>query len=203
MKTSSTCHKNILGLVSALLLVLSVSAAKAQILLSINDSDPNAVTITATGTGPLTNTSQMFNNGVDLLGFFTTDEGFTNFNVTSTTLTTGDSSAGPLYDEAVADNLSNSNVDLTLYSLNPTATESFTVGDPAFSGALTVDVGSAGVPGVGTSGVIVTGFSTAQPNVVIGEWQVTPSVSAPEPSTWLLLLGGLALGTFVRRRSRA
>jgi len=201
MKISLTYLKNhLVCLGAAVLLLVSVSAAKAQILLTINDTDPSAVTITATGTGPLTTTSQLFNNGIDLLGFFTTGEGFTTYTVTSTSLTTGDSSSGPVYDNAVADNLSLENVDLTLYSSNPTASETFTTGNPAFAGTLTVDLNGAGVPTVGTSGVIVTGYSGGSPNVVVGEWQVV-TTSAPEPSTWALLLCALAFVVIVRRRS--
>jgi hypothetical protein len=201
MKISLTYLKNhLVCFGAAVLLLVSVSAAKAQILLTINDTDPSAVTITATGTGPLTTTSQLFNNGIDLLGFFTTSEGFTPYTVTSTSLTTGDSSSGPLYDTAVADNISLSNVDLTLYSSSSDATETFTTGDPAFAGTLTVDLNGAGVPTAGTSGVIVTGYSGGGPNVVVGEWQVA-TVTAPEPSTWVLLVVGLALGGIVRRLS--
>jgi hypothetical protein len=201
MKTSLTYLKNhLVCFGAAALLLMSACAAKAQILLTINDSDASAVTITATGTGPLTTTSQLFNNGVDLLGFFTTGEGFTPYTVTSTSLTTGDGSSGPVYDTAVADNISLSNVDLTLYSSSSDATETFTAGDSAFAGTLTVDLNGAGLPTAGTSGVIVTGYSGGGPNVVIGEWQVAPAVSTPEPSTWILLTGGLCFVAIVRRR---
>jgi hypothetical protein len=201
MKSPLTRSKTSLaGLVGALLLLLlSFCPAQAQILLTINDSDPSAVTITATGSFAGTGASDSFSNGIDLLGFFTSSVGFDMFNVTSV-LTTGNLSPGAFYDTAYGDNLSFQNVDLSLYSSNQTATETFATGTPAFIGSMTLDLSGVGLPSVGTSGNIVTGYSmTAPDNTTIGQWQVL-AVSTPEPSSWMLLLLGFALVAIFRTR---
>ena len=200
MKSSHTSSKKLfIRLATAALLLVPVCSAKAQLLLTINDSDPSAVTITATGLYPGTTTSQLFNNGIDLLGFFETNVGFTQFTVVSSTLTTGDASSGPIYDTAVGDNISTTGNDLTLYSSNPSATETFTsgpTGAPAFIGTATLDLAGQSLPAAGV-GTIVTGYSGGSPNVAIGEWEVT-TVGAPEPRTWILLLVAFVLITIYR-----
>ena len=203
MKTSLTYLKNhLVCFGAAVLLLASVSAAKAQILLTIDVSNPNAVTITATGSNADFSTATSVNNGVDLLGLFTSNTGtFESSTVSASSLTSANLSgnSADYYDSAVVDDYSPSDVDLTLYSSGSSDTQVFTVGTTAFTGSLTVDLSGLAsfLPSSGT-GEIVAGFSDGHPgtiatNTPIGEWQVVSStVAAPEPSTWMLVVMGIA-----------
>jgi hypothetical protein len=197
MKASLIYLKNhLICFAVAGLLMLSAGAAQAQILLTIQLSG-NEATITATGTDPLTSASIPMTDGVDLLNLFVNSAGDTAFTVNSTGLTTGDASSGPVFTQAFADIFeATGNNDLNLYDLSSGATLTFTPGDAAFTGTMTVDLGSA-LP-INSSGEIVTGFSGsgAGRNVDIGSWQVVST--APEPSSWVLLMGGMALLAFYR-----
>ena len=111
--------------------------------LTINVSNPAAVTITATGATPENNASATFGEGVDLLNFFTSTS-YGHFAADNpTSLTTGDSSSGPTLDGWYGDNLSTNglaNVDLNLYSSTSGAAETFTRGEAAFSGSITLNL---------------------------------------------------------------
>ena len=208
MKPSTHLNKSLLHLAVALLFTLSFSSAKAQVLLTINVYDPNNVTITATGAIPGASGSDIFLNGVDLLGFFTQNVAFPPYHVVSSSLTTGDASSGPLYDSAIGDNYDSGGNDLALYSSSGggstesfTASTSDTTGSPAFLGEMILKLNGAPLPTAGTEGNIITGFSyTAPNNVVIGQYDVE-SVAAPEPSSWLLCIGSLTLLAIYRWRS--
>jgi len=197
MKLSPRTPKTTLaGLLSVVLVLLSVSAAPAQILLTIDDSTPSNTIITATGTFPITSVSSNYiAYGIDLLGLFQTPVGFSNFTVNSSTLTTGDASSGPIFTQASGDNISLSNVDLNLYQNPSPLLISFTTGQAAFSGTLTLDLSGTSLPAVGSVGTIDAGYSGSS-YIPIGQYEITP-----EPSTWLLMLGGLAALAFVRRRT--
>lgn len=209
MKTSLTCHKFFLGLASAVLLLLSVSAANAQILLTVNISNPSAVTITATGTDSLANVEADMADGIDLLGFFKGSTGPVSFTVNSgSSLTPGTGSAGTVtYDESLSDVLSTgSNIDLNLYS-DRSAPENFSTTDAAFTGTLTINlsgVASDLLPSAGVGDIKTGFFGSASPNTYIGQYQVvTSSVAAPEPSAWALLFVGLTLLAICRPRLKA
>jgi len=218
MKLSSQTSKSTLaGLLSVMLGLLSVSAAHAQFLLTINDSNPFAVVITATGTFPTSPATGAdagpFNNGVDLLQFFTATQTLnsSSYPIGPTSLTTGDSSSGPVLDYALNDNYSFgkttslSGVDLNLLTFSADSGSgnlmTFTSGSAAFSGTLTLNLYGTPLPSPGASGAIVTGANGFTPNTSIGQWEV---VSAPEPSSWALMLVGLgAIAGLRRRRLRA
>jgi len=176
---------------------LSISAAHAQILLTIDDSNPSDTIITATGNFPATSVSPgLIADGVDLAGLFTSSVGFTDFTVASSSLTTGDGSSGPIFTQASGDNYSLQNVDLNLYQNNTPDTISFTAGQAAFTGTLTLNLSSTPLPAIGSMGNIVTGYSGSESNTLIGQWEVVP-----EPSTGILMLGCLGVLAFLRRRT--
>jgi hypothetical protein len=205
MKISLTYLKNhLVCFGAAVLLLVSIGAAKAQILLTIDVSNPNAVTITESTGTVVASAETSVNNGVDLLGFFTSNTGtFESSTVSGSTLTSGNLAGNPddYYDSAVVDDYSPSDVDLTLYSSGGSDNQVFTAGTTtAFTGSLTVDLSalSTFLPTSGT-GEIVAGYTGGHPgttisNTPIGEWQViNSSVAAPEPSTWMLVLVGAAV----------
>jgi hypothetical protein len=187
-------------------ILISGNAAQAQILLTIDDSNPAATIITATGIGPVSSAGPtLILEGIDLTSFFTSPlSNFPTFPVTSSSLTVGNGSSDLTFNEAVNDNESLQDVDLSLYNNDPTGTISFTAGDPAFVGTLTLDLSSStSLPAAGAKGTIVTGYSGSASNTVIGQWQVASAAAVPEPSTWGLVLGSVALLALVRRFRRA
>jgi len=194
----NTLKNPLASLFSIMLGFLSISAAHAQILLTIDDSNPSDTIISATGNFPETSVSPgLIADGVDLVGLFTSSVGLGNFTVLSSSLTTGDGSSGPIFTQASGDNYSLQDVDLNLYQNNTPDTISFTAGQAAFTGTLTLDLSSAPLPPVGSPGNIVTGYSGNYPNnTLIGQWEVVP-----EPSTWILMLGCLGVLAFLRRRT--
>jgi hypothetical protein len=198
-------------LVGAVVLLLSMGVGKAQILLTIDDSNPAAVVITATGNdaslpGMATSTSASINDGIDLLNFLVgnTTIPLNGIPVTSSNLTSGNlTGTGPDYNSWAPDAIDSPGApDLTLYS-SSSGTEIFTTTSAAFTGTLTVDLTGEPLPSAGSVGTIVTGFSADSPNnTPIGEWKVE-SVSAPEPSSWILLLVGFGVVIFWRSRPKA
>jgi hypothetical protein len=192
----------VLALVS-LILIFS-KAAQAQILLTIDDSNPSATIITATGTGPSTSAGPTsILEGIDLTSFFTAPlSNFPTFPVASSSLTVGNGSSDLTFNQAINDNESLQDVDLSLYNNDPTATISFTAGEPAFAGTLTLNLSSTSLPAAGAKGTIVTGYSGSASNTVIGQWEVVSAVSVPEPSTWILMMGSVALLPLVLRFRR-
>jgi hypothetical protein len=204
----------IAGLFTVVIAILSASAARAQtFLLEIDDSNPAATVITAvplnTASGSTSGTYDL-QNGVDLLGFFTSNIGTYPYLLPTTpsSLTTGDASSGPIFNEGLPDNLSGQEIDLSLFQLDSTQQISFTSGQTAFDGSLTLNLTSVegflpNADSARTSGSIVTGYNGAAPNTPIGEWKLVTPVTAPEPSTWALLLGSIALLPLARRFRRA
>ena len=190
-------------LASLVLLLISACAAKAQVLLTIDDSNPGAVTITATTLSANANASTSINDGIDLLNFLVGNLSIpsTGSPVTSSNLTSGNlTGSGPYYDSWAPDDIDTpGGPDLTLYS-SGTGTETFTTMTTAFTGTLTLDLTGEPLPVAGTSGTIVTGYSGDSPNnTSIGQWKVE-SVSAPEPSSWMLLFGSFAVVVLWRSR---
>ena len=198
-------NKNLAGLLGFILSFLSFNAAHAQVLLTINDSIPSATVITATDNLLTTSVdAQTISNGVDLLLFFGSGSSFPPYQVVSTSLTPGDGTSSSSFDSAINDNLtyithqSGQFVDLSLYGSNAGQSMSFTSGDAAFDGSITLNLSGYDLPGP-TFGTIVTGFSLTSPNnVAIGQYEV---VAAPEPSTWILMLGVIGTLAFLRRSS--
>jgi len=178
-------------------------AVSSPILLTIDDSNPSAVTITATGFTPLVNSGKFANSGVDLLGFFNATQPSLLGSTFNTSLF-GGGSPSP-YSNVRSDNFSTSGgnaVDLNLFIVAGGGDlQGFSTTAPAFTGSLTIDLGSLGVsssalPVAGTTGDILTGNSGDQ-GLVIGEWEVNP---VPEPGVGILFVLGSAVGMVVRRR---
>jgi hypothetical protein len=181
------------------------------ILLSIDDSNPSAVTITATSSNSYSDYSgNTANAGVDLLGFFGSDEtGLSSGQLSGGSLQGGDD--GVFYDSLRSDNYSTGGglyYDLEVY-LSAAASgsgniETFSTNLSAFSGTWTINLSSLGVdasdlPVGGSEGSIISG-NNASAGSYLGEWQV---VSTPEPSTFGLLALGAVLTRIVRRRQQA
>ena len=201
MKTGPHVEKlllvGILGIVFALTFALS---ARAQIL-TVDITDPSAVVITATGLGPMGTASTTYYNGISLADFFTgyVDEGAFS-TPTANSLTTGDASAGPQFNiaqgavgagETYAD-------DLNLYSTIDPSALTFTSGLPAFTGSLTLNLTGYTMPSLG-SHTVLSGYGPSA--IPVGTYNV---VTAPEPSTWMLIALGFITVVVVRsRRARA
>jgi hypothetical protein len=199
--------KSLLGLACAVLLLASACTAKAQILLKVDISNTDAVTITASGTYTGAGASSSLNNGIDLLNIFTNDAGIGQVTINSTGLTTGAGDAGgAVYDTVYPDNqtfLSTpsdlvNNTDLSLYSSNESAPETFTTDVSGFSNSISLNLSGDSFQSVGYIGNIIIGYSGTNFDVdntptIIGQYEiVSDSISAPEPSTWVLLFLGLA-----------
>ncbi len=189
------------------MLLLSVSAAKAQILL-IDDSNPDAVVITAT-TGTATATQDIgLSDGFELLQFFTQSTG-QNYNVTAnagSTLTGIGLTAPDVVTNAFGDDytLGEGYVDLNLFNPNSNENLDFTQGNQAFTGTLVLDLHGEALPTNGSTGTVQTGFyddgnNAGVPVTTIGTYEVVnPTVTAPEPSTWMLI-GVSLLGWVIYR----
>ena len=147
--------------------------------------------------------------GVTLLDFFQNIQGtlgITPFvGAESTSLTAATISSPQTFNAYTTDEITGASfADLSLFwnseSTGPTMT--FQSGDQAFVGSMTIDLSAFGsnIPTVGEGGTIDTSYSGIPPNTPIGSWQV---ISAPEPSTWMLLGAGAVLLAFWRLRLRS
>jgi hypothetical protein len=215
MKSSLTnLLKSFLPLICVGLFLASVGAAKAQILLTVDITNNSAITITATGANASTNVNAYLSDGIDLLNFFGSSTGAVNFNsnITSSTLTASGTGTDT-FTQGNSDVYSGSNVDLNLYNLSSSATETFTTSSPAFNGTMILDLSSyaANLRNVGTgtfTGTIITGFyndaeeGSGSPNTPIGTYQII-TMTAPEPSTWALLIAAAVLLAIFRARTKA
>jgi hypothetical protein len=187
--------------------------APAQVLLVVNETDPSAVTITATGAASSASVSTTFFDGFDLLNFFNQDASQGGADPNVSTLTTGDSSTGPIFNNDYSDDESTTAdgnppyYDLNIYVSSPTnagqpapgnPTETFTSGSTAFIGTMTINLSAYSLSGAST-GIVYggTSFDDAGSANDIG----TYVLEAPEPSTYAMMLGGLVvLGFCVRRK---
>jgi hypothetical protein len=217
--TPSLLKSFVASLLAVGTVVFTGTAAHAQILLTIDDSTPSATVITATNL-PMTAASvapyEMY-FGVDLVRFFNDDTGSnTNFPTGTSTLTTvnpitsGNATVVPTltFDQVAPDdeNSNDGESDLALYNNDQSALISFTTGQAAFSGSFTVDLSSVNpnlLPLLGKTGDILAGSSVGGPLEIIGSWEIGPAISAPEPSTWLLLIGSAVVLPWLRRFRRA
>jgi hypothetical protein len=208
----------LLAILLTVVAILTGSIAHAQILLQIDDSTPSSTVITAT-TNLLTVSdvpAYSIYAGFDLLGLFTADAGGDNlsFDGSPSTLTTGNGSSALIFDQAAPDEplgTYNMHYNLGLYNNDDGPggagtggnTISFTHGDAAFTGSLTLNLSGTTLT-TATSGSIVAGSSAGgNPDTVIGEWEIIGPVEAPEPSTWVLLVGSIGLLPLLRRFRRA
>jgi hypothetical protein len=103
--------------------------------------------------------------------------------------------------------LSGPYVDLSLYNFSDMGPQlSFTSTDPtvpAFSGTMTVDIASGGLPSGTAGGAIVAGSTAGgSPDTIIGYWAMSSPAGVPEPTTWLMLVGSIALLPLLRRFRR-
>jgi hypothetical protein len=218
MKSSLTnSHKLLLGLASAILLLVSARGGKAQVLLTVNINNPSAVTITATRADAGADVSGFLSDGVDLLGFFasTTSTATFDSDISPSSNLTVPNLAGDVFTNGLSDVFSTGdNVDLNLYNYTSSAAENFSTGSVAFTGTLTLNLSgySAELRSVGTgtyTGTLIAGFfddgslgSGTPTSPAIGQYQIV-SISAPEPSTWVLLFAGMALLAVRRARLKA
>jgi hypothetical protein len=190
-------NKILVPLVATAILLFAAISAKAQILLDINDSDSSNIIITSTGAAAGTAASTFAYNGIDLIGFFTTNVAYSQFTVNSTSIIP--SGANVNFDTAYGDTALGQ-ADLSFYyGGSSTVAENFTTSAPAFSGVASLGV-SGGLQSNGTIGNIALGYSGSSPNTIIGQYEIVNTVAAPEPSTWMFLVGGLALVTVSRIR---
>jgi hypothetical protein len=177
-------------------------------LLTVDDTDVSNVVITATGAfaGQASSTT-IANEGVTLLGFFTSDEtGVSATTLPNSTLQGGGTAVS--YDDFAAINFSGGTpaLDANLYvdsgNLGQGSTQTFTTTSAAFTGTWTIDLSALGVsdaalPANGATGEIFSGDAN-NPGVEIGTYDV---VQTPEPTTVSLALVGFAItGVAVLRR---
>lgn len=210
MKPSLTYLKpSLLGFVCAVLLLASATASKAQILLTVDVTHPDNIIITATGlTSSSPSTSDDFAFGVDLAGLFTSNPvDFTQFTVTSTSLTLSNGSGTQTFTETAGDNLAgvadgDNVLNLNLFHNAVPDTMDFT--NNAFNGSMTVDLTTAF--GGGSTGITDADISRAggsiisiQSGDVVGSYDV---VVSPEPKTWAELVAGIAFLAVIGRRLR-
>jgi hypothetical protein len=202
-------------ILTAILTMLCWIPTRAQILLTINDSDSSHVTFTATGTAPFANPVGGLGGDVDLVHFFSTGESNGNFaqDAGSTLATSPIAGFQSFFIQAQSDTYSSGGfliapaLDLDLYgTTNSTgASNVYQSNVAAFVGSATFDftgVFSPGdLPSAGTTGAIVAGdsfdLSYGTAPITIGEWEV---VATPEPSSWILGTGSVALFFYLRRR---
>ena len=186
---------------AAALFVTSIGAAQAQVLLDVQISSSGTVTITTTGNASSENITGALDDGVDLIGFFQGNTGGANVGAATTGLTSTGNSGSDVFVQAYGDSLEEvTNVDLNLYNAGSHASEVFNTTQAAFTGTMTFALGAYDLPTVGDSGAIYTGYrGSSTTNEQIGTWQV---VGAPEPSSWMLLLGSLVLFAIHRVRRK-
>jgi PEP-CTERM motif len=209
MKTLTIPSQKMLGgLFLAMALGFSTNAV-GQILY-IDDSNPAAVRIYSSGgDATASNSTTVAEDGADLLGFFPTSAaGGGNYMGASGNLTApGDLAYNEEHpdDQSVGttniQSISGSFLDLTLFltaSDGDTTPQNFTTGSPAFTGTMTMDLSAyAGdLPTPGSTGTVIAGWSGGEIGGAIGEWEVVP-----EPSTYAMVLAGLGLLVFWRRRT--
>jgi hypothetical protein len=207
-------RKVMLGILVGCILSFGANASSGisgiPILLTIDDSDPSAVTLTATTSNSYSvDNGNRASTGVDLLGFFGTDEqGISTGRFSGGNLQGGND--GVSYDSLVSDNYSTGGglyYDLEVYLSGASAgsgnIETFSTNLPAFSGTWTVDLSSLGVnaadlPVAGSEGSIISG-NNANSGAYLGEWQVLP---VPEPAPASLLALGATMAWVAIRRQR-
>lgn len=184
-------------------------ALSSPILLTIDDSDPTAVTITTTGFTPgVDNSGIPVSSGVDLLGFFNSNQSAL-FGQTLSGSTLSGGNSGVSYNDVRGDNFSTSggsslDLRLSLDGSSPGAgnLQTFSVLQPAFAGSWTINLSTLGVSGsalptLGSHGDILSGFSGDQGGI-IGQWQVGP---VPEPGMGSLFVLGSVIAYAVKRRA--
>jgi hypothetical protein len=193
------------------LVALSCSTGSAQVLLTIDTSDVSNVVITATGSAAgQGSATTIANDGVTLLGFFTSSQTAAGSLLPNSTLQGGGLSVS--YDDFAAVNYAGGafSLDANLYvdstDVDHGMTQTFTTSSPAFTGTWTIDLGSLGIsaaalPGNGASGQLFSGDANDH-GVQIGTYDVVQTV--PEPTTIGLALVGFAItGVAVLRRKVA
>ena len=179
-------------------------------LLDVYVGNPNRVVIVGTPAMSSLNLLtgyDVYNNGFDMLNFFTST-------VTHTGTTTGGdattiastllpaSETGAPYNALYWDNASGSLVDVNFFNLTSTAPgqEMFSTSTRAFSGSLSVNLGAltAALPHLGATGNIVASWTGVLPvSAAFGTWVVVP-----EPASAPLLAGALALAGAAIGRNR-
>lgn len=190
---------NALHKVALLAAVLAaVSPVPAAVLLSVDITDLSAVTITATGAAPDYATSAYTTyDGVALLGFFGGAGliNYSTFPVTSGNLTP--SGAAAAFDSSDVQTISANLADLGLYRNSGAEQELFAFGTPAFTGTLTLNLSS-----FTRSDFTLGTFNLAAGYQNSGTTQIGQYTVIPEPATYALLLGGVALVLVAVRRFR-
>jgi hypothetical protein len=186
-----------------LALFLGALSLHAQVLLTVDLSNPFDVVITATGNEPVTtDATHNFFQGFELEGLLAPGTSLLESSISST-LTTGDSSTGAIYDDVTSDSLSQPGADLNIYyGYILTPTESFTLGHSAFAAGTSIHLNLGSVSFTNLDyGVIVAGDANNSP-VPIGVYHVIGN-AAPEPSTYAMIFTGALALAFIARRKQA
>jgi MYXO-CTERM domain-containing protein len=176
-----------------------VAASAQQVLLTVDIADPSTPVFAGTGEFSLADATISGRIGVTLDELFTTDF------LRAANILSGDLAVAGSPVE-LADNNSGptSETDLNLRQFFTTSSYDFTTTTPAFTGSATVPSGTFGsiVPyqPVGTIGDIFLGDESANPGLVLGQFEVIDSSVIPEPTA---ALGVTLLGLAALRRRRA
>lgn len=212
------------------LLLLSCSAVtkiNAQILLEIRyteNEETRRLIITATssfpsvpGPGSSYNPTINYQEGVTLNNFFTSDPGWSAGDFLNTLnsvnrLRPNGASVGNAFDALYLDHLSGTvDNDLVIYTGSSGMPNfNFDSSSAAFTGSLqfnaSADYQTFAIrnyfPALNTTGDIIVGWSENTGNVVIGQWKMVETPAIPEPSTYALIFGLIALGGAAWRRRR-
>ena len=191
-------------LVAAMGWVMSATSSRASVLLEVDLSDTSNVTVTATaGTSDTDSSLNMSFEGFTIENFFTSAVDFSATAVVGGDLRSVLGAAGPYaffgtfeFDDDNGLFTTANDMSVIADGNLGAASQVFSTGTQAFSGAGSMDLSSvaASLPGTGTSGNLYTGFfktGQADHGEVIGTWLVVPEPPAEALGIASLLTVGL------------
>ncbi|MDP0499718.1 MAG: PEP-CTERM sorting domain-containing protein [Verrucomicrobiota bacterium JB022] len=196
-------------LVLASLATCAAISAQAAVLLEIDISNPAAVRFTATGNLAAADSvyPASINGGITIENFFTSSVTINQDSPVGGTLTPF-LNGNALYDlfgsYEYAENVEfGTGNDLSVYSSESSESQIFSTESIAFAGEAVFDFSAfiELLPAIGTTGNIFPGYTfDAEP--AVGQWTVV-GAAIPEPSTYAMGAGLLALGAVALRRRKA